>query len=196
MRHGWDAEFGGLVYGFDPEGALYDGDKYFWVQAESFAAAALLAVRTGESRYWDWYDRIWDYAWRHMVDHEHGAWFRILSRDNRKLGDESELRDAFDRIDTDRNGFISQSELRMAIISQNGMPAPGFSEAIADAQVQNMVKWADVDQDGRVSYAEYKRVIQAGCDPSGGRDHIRRHSGQAARIMSQQVTADESVIHL
>ncbi|WP_431510957.1 AGE family epimerase/isomerase [Variovorax sp. DAIF25] len=88
MRHGWDAEFGGLVYGFDPEGALYDGDKYFWVQAESFAAAALLAVRTGEPRYWDWYDRIWDYAWRHMVDHEHGAWFRILSRDNRKLGDE------------------------------------------------------------------------------------------------------------
>jgi len=88
MRHGWDAEFGGLVYGFDPEGALYDGDKYFWVQAESFAAAALLAVRTGESRYWDWYDRIWDYAWRHMVDHQHGAWFRILSRDNRKLGDE------------------------------------------------------------------------------------------------------------
>jgi len=88
MRHGWDAEFGGLVYGFDPAGALYDGDKYFWVQAESFAAAALLAVRTGESRYWDWYDRIWDYAWRHMVDHEHGAWFRILSRDNRKLGDE------------------------------------------------------------------------------------------------------------
>lgn len=88
MRHGWDAEFGGLVYGFDPEGALYDCDKYFWVQAESFAAAALLAVRTGESRYWDWYDRIWDYAWRHMVDHEHGAWFRILSRDNRKLGDE------------------------------------------------------------------------------------------------------------
>ena len=45
-------------------------------------------MRTGESRYWDWYDRIWDYAWRHMVDHEHGAWFRILSRDNRKLGDE------------------------------------------------------------------------------------------------------------
>ncbi|MBS76604.1 AGE family epimerase/isomerase [Variovorax sp.] len=88
MRHGWDAELGGLVYGFDPEGALYDGDKYFWVQAESFAAAALLAVRTGESRYRDWYDRIWDYAWRHMVDHEHGAWFRILSRDNRKLGDE------------------------------------------------------------------------------------------------------------
>lgn len=88
MRHGWDADFGGLVYGFDPEGALYDGDKYFWVQAESFAAAALLAVRTGEPRYWEWYDRIWDYAWRHMVDHAHGAWFRILSRDNRKLGDE------------------------------------------------------------------------------------------------------------
>ena len=31
------------------------------------------------------------------------AWHHLLP--NRKLGDESELRDAFDRIDTDRNDF-------------------------------------------------------------------------------------------
>ena len=55
---------------------ICDGDKYFWVQAESFAAAALLAVRTGEEGYWSWYDRIWDYSWRHMIDHRYGAWFR------------------------------------------------------------------------------------------------------------------------
>jgi hypothetical protein len=41
------------------EGEAYvcDDDKYFWVQAESLAAAALLASRTGEAKYWDWYDR-------------------------------------------------------------------------------------------------------------------------------------------
>jgi hypothetical protein len=65
-----------------------DGDKYHWVQAETLAAAAALAQRTGEGGYWDWYDRIWAYAWRHFVDHDHGAWYRILGPDNRKLTDE------------------------------------------------------------------------------------------------------------
>jgi mannose/cellobiose epimerase-like protein (N-acyl-D-glucosamine 2-epimerase family) len=65
-----------------------DGDKYHWVQAESLAAAAVLAERTHEGHYWDWYDRLWTYAWEHFVDHRHGAWFRILTPDNRKLTDE------------------------------------------------------------------------------------------------------------
>ncbi len=88
MARGWDAAHGGLVYGFGPDGTVCDGDKYFWVQAESFAAAALLALRTGDERYWQWYDRLWAYAWQHFVDHEHGAWYRILAPDNRKLSDE------------------------------------------------------------------------------------------------------------
>jgi mannose/cellobiose epimerase-like protein (N-acyl-D-glucosamine 2-epimerase family) len=78
----WDAEHGGLIYGFDREGQRYDGDKYFWVQAETFATAALLAARSGDDTYWQWYERIWDYSWRHMIDHVHGAWYRILSHDN------------------------------------------------------------------------------------------------------------------
>ena len=43
----WDTEYGGLHYGFAPDGTICDSDKYFWVQAESLAAAALLAARTG-----------------------------------------------------------------------------------------------------------------------------------------------------
>jgi mannose/cellobiose epimerase-like protein (N-acyl-D-glucosamine 2-epimerase family) len=88
MQRGWDAQHGGMVYGFAPDGAVCDDDKYFWVQAESFAAAALLALRTDDEHYWQWYDRLWQYAWQHMVDHKHGAWYRILSRDNRKYSDE------------------------------------------------------------------------------------------------------------
>ncbi|MEZ0469570.1 AGE family epimerase/isomerase [Luteimonas salinilitoris] len=83
----WDAEHGGMVYGNDRDGGFYDDDKYFWVQAESIAAAALLARRTGDPRYRDWYLRLWEYSWTHFVDHRHGAWFRILSRDNRKYDD-------------------------------------------------------------------------------------------------------------
>lgn len=87
LERAWDEEYGGICYGFAPDGRVCDDDKYFWVQAESFAAAALLAQRSGQSRYWDWYDKIWGYAWRHMVDHRYGAWYRILDRRNRKYDD-------------------------------------------------------------------------------------------------------------
>ena len=88
MLRGWDQENGGLVYGFAPNGEVCDADKYFWVQAESLATAAWLAVRSGDDSYWQWYEQIWRYAWTHFVDHEHGAWYRILGPANQKLTDE------------------------------------------------------------------------------------------------------------
>lgn len=78
----WDAQHGGLHYGFAPDGSICDADKYHWVQAESLAAAALLAIRTGDPAYWAWYDKIWAYCWAHFVDHQQGAWFRILDPAN------------------------------------------------------------------------------------------------------------------
>jgi mannose/cellobiose epimerase-like protein (N-acyl-D-glucosamine 2-epimerase family) len=84
----WDAKNGGIFYGFAPDGDICDSDKYFWVQAESFAAAALLADATGEPRYWQWYDKIWQYCWEHMIDHEHGAWYRILDCNNQAYSNE------------------------------------------------------------------------------------------------------------
>ncbi|MDR0184273.1 AGE family epimerase/isomerase [Lysobacter arvi] len=90
VQRAWDAKHGGLQYGFGlaPDFAVCDDDKYFWVQAESLAAAARLADATGDVAYWDWYDRLWAYSWRYFVDHEHGAWYRILDRTNRKYSDE------------------------------------------------------------------------------------------------------------
>lgn len=96
VQLGWDNAHGGLVYGLGPLGdpatdthlKVSDGDKYHWVQAETLAAAAALAQRTGEGGYWDWYDRIWAHVWRHFVDHTHGAWYRILGPDSCKLTDE------------------------------------------------------------------------------------------------------------
>ncbi|WP_104202508.1 AGE family epimerase/isomerase [Billgrantia saliphila] len=88
VEAGWHPEHGGLVYGLDLEGNLFDEDKYFWVQAESLACAAMLGQRTGEPVFWQWYERLWDYSWRHMIDHRHGAWYRILTPDNRRYSDE------------------------------------------------------------------------------------------------------------
>lgn len=108
LTHGWDDAHGGIVYGFAPvalrdaspapgESApdvgntpmyVCDDDKYFWVQAEAIAAAWRLLAATGDVRYRDHYDRLWRYAWAHFVDHEYGAWYRILDRENRRYDDE------------------------------------------------------------------------------------------------------------
>ncbi|MCG7535453.1 AGE family epimerase/isomerase [Pseudoalteromonas sp. OOF1S-7] len=88
LETAWDEEHGGIYYGFAPDNSICDSDKYFWVQAESFAAAALLALTTGENRYWQWYDKIWQYCWDHMIDHEHGAWYRILDKRNQAYSNE------------------------------------------------------------------------------------------------------------
>ena len=84
----WDTDHGGILYGFAPDQTICDSDKYFWVQAESFAASYRLLQVTGDRRYADWYEKIWEYAWDHMIDHEYGAWYRVLTSDNRKYNDE------------------------------------------------------------------------------------------------------------
>ena len=83
--HGWDAQHGGLIYGFAPDRKPCDTDKYFWVHAESFASAWRLWRVTGEATFLDQYDAIWAWSWRHLVDHEQGGWFRIVAADGRKL---------------------------------------------------------------------------------------------------------------
>lgn len=88
MNLAWDKEHGGLVYGIGLDGNVCDGDKYFWVQAESFAAAAMLALETKDVVYWQWYEKLWQYAWQYMIDHQHGAWFRILDNKNNKYSNE------------------------------------------------------------------------------------------------------------
>lgn len=83
----WDHRHGGIFYSLDRSKSVCDADKYFWVQAETLSAAALSYERTGEETHWRWYDRIWAYAWHHFIDHQHGAWYRILKATNAKYDD-------------------------------------------------------------------------------------------------------------
>lgn len=83
----WDYQKEGMHYSFTPDGQILDTDRYYWVLAETTAAAALLALRTEDESYWQWYDKAWDYADRFFIDHEYGAWFRILNADGQKYDD-------------------------------------------------------------------------------------------------------------
>jgi mannose/cellobiose epimerase-like protein (N-acyl-D-glucosamine 2-epimerase family) len=40
LEHAWDTRYGGIHYGFGPDGKICDADKYFWVQAESLPPLA------------------------------------------------------------------------------------------------------------------------------------------------------------
>merc|ERR1712193_157665 len=58
--------------------------EYFWLQCESFGSAAKLYQATGDSKYLEQYDMLWQYSWKHFVDHRDGSWWRILRRNNTK----------------------------------------------------------------------------------------------------------------
>lgn len=87
----WDHEHGGLLYSFSPDGKCVDDMKYHWTNAESIAAAAQLYQATGDSKYLNRYNALWDYCWNHMVDHKYGAWYRLLHRDNSKVTNEKSV---------------------------------------------------------------------------------------------------------
>ena len=85
MEFGWDYKNEGINYTFDLEGNILDHDRYYWVHAETIAAAALLALRTGNGIYWKKYDECWEYSDKYFSDKECGGWHRILSVGKKSL---------------------------------------------------------------------------------------------------------------
>ncbi|MGE4610836.1 MAG: AGE family epimerase/isomerase [Paracoccaceae bacterium] len=85
MQHGRDEELGGLIYGFSPDGTICAREKYYWVHSETTATAWRLFCRTRAETYRKDYHDVWQYAWDHLIDHEHGAWFRVLTPEGRKI---------------------------------------------------------------------------------------------------------------
>ena len=87
METGWDNMHGGIAYGVAPDGRFCSSEKYFWVQSESFAAAYRLYLATEDEKYLSDYNRIWRWSWEHMIDHTHGAWFRVRGQDGSAVDD-------------------------------------------------------------------------------------------------------------
>lgn len=85
---GWDTEHGGIYFALSPEKDVIDADKNYWVMAEAIAAASLLAAKTGNGSYWEYYDRLFEYSSKHLIDHAHGGWYQLLSRENERYSDE------------------------------------------------------------------------------------------------------------
>ena len=88
LEHGKDQKFGGIFYGFAPDGTPCSTAKYYWVHSETIASAWRLYQRTGNTEYLHAYQELWRYAWRYFVDHRHGAWYRVLTREGNRIDDQ------------------------------------------------------------------------------------------------------------
>jgi mannose/cellobiose epimerase-like protein (N-acyl-D-glucosamine 2-epimerase family) len=75
----------GFVHTTDWNGRPVVTDRFHWVAAEAIAAAAVLHRHTGRERYAELYQRWWDYAATHLLDHENGSWFHQLDADNKPI---------------------------------------------------------------------------------------------------------------
>ena len=80
----WAAN-GGFCYTVDWDGTPVVPERYAWEVAEGLGAAAALFRLTGDQRFADRYDELWDYVDRVFIDHEHGSWFPEVDVDNRPV---------------------------------------------------------------------------------------------------------------
>ena len=73
---------------------------------------------------------------------------------------EDELRVVFTEIDTDNSGDIDFAELKVAL---NDMSAVGSK--MTDAEVKKMLNLGDTDGDSRVSFEEFKKIVNGEVAP-------------------------------
>jgi sulfoquinovose isomerase len=83
VARGWAVDGAdGFVYTTDFEDVPVVRERLHWVVCEGIAAAWTLYEVTGEASYLAWYERLWAYAERYLLDTEHGGWRHELSPAN------------------------------------------------------------------------------------------------------------------
>ncbi|KAK9725097.1 hypothetical protein RND81_05G122300 [Saponaria officinalis] len=83
--------------------------------------------------------------------------FLALSVHIRKMDDDNHLLRAFNHFDKDSNGYIDFDELKSEFIS------PEFDSA-DDQVIRDILFDVDLDKDGRISYMEFKAMMNSGMD--------------------------------
>ena len=58
-------------------------DKLWWPHNEAVIASLKLYKKTGNPKYWEYFERVADYAFKHFSDFKYGEWYGYLRRDGK-----------------------------------------------------------------------------------------------------------------
>lgn len=89
----------------------------------------------------------------------------MMARKMKDTDSEEEIREAFKVFDRDNNGFISAAELRHVMTS--------IGEKLTDDEVDEMIREADQDGDGRIDCKSY-RIVSLRNQTCANRDSSRQ----------------------
>ena len=82
---GWDKEHGGVLYFVDVNGRpceqLEWDMKLWWVHNEIMIASLMAYGVTKDDKYWEMFEKTFDYSFSHFADKECGEWYGYLHRD-------------------------------------------------------------------------------------------------------------------
>lgn len=80
---GWDGQRGGFYDKGAAFAPAWGREKVWWTQAEGLNALLLMHERFGPQtpRYWEAFQKQWDFIWRYQVDHKHGEWHGVVHED-------------------------------------------------------------------------------------------------------------------
>jgi mannobiose 2-epimerase len=71
---------GGLLYEADSTGII-DNGKHWWPQAEAVVGFLNAYELSGQKHFLTAAEQSWDFIDKYIVDHQHGEWFWLVSRD-------------------------------------------------------------------------------------------------------------------
>ncbi len=81
LRHGYDAEHGGVYFFSRPNGTLVNSDKMWWVQAEALSAISMAYRLSGDPFYYGWLQHLADFIYTKQRDARDGEWYSLLYAD-------------------------------------------------------------------------------------------------------------------
>jgi len=86
---------------------------------------------------------------------EFGEFLAMMAHMLHGAGPDEELHQAFEEFDLDKNGYISAIELRCVMGK--------LAEEMTEAEIDEVVREADVDGDGQVNYNEFIKMVRSKC---------------------------------
>ncbi|XP_029634784.2 neo-calmodulin-like [Octopus sinensis] len=84
---------------------------------------------------------------------EFNEFLEMMMKCKSETNERQEVTDAFKVFDTNKDGFINASELRHVMMN--------LGEKLTDKEVEDMIREADADGDGRIDYEEFIRILMA-----------------------------------